>query len=330
GGFAPRLGAAGPLAMDEAWRPRAALSAKTRIATLGCGVVSALTSGLRLRRWTLLEAEPAPLFMRDAALRRFGWRESSARTGPVRTAAHLLQLLREVDGDARPALPAWALPASAPGGRWIDSQRPGVEPEGLETPEDVMRHRRGHLTRLRRTLARADAVVAVLSRAEAWTHAATGTVYPEPPGAPAGGHDPQVFAARLWTAAEIEADLAEIRDRLQRRREGQTLILAISPETPAWSTRSLDPGLAAGREQAALRCAMEALATAHDDVDYFPALELLTAPRARGMHFADEDLRPTLAAEATLSNAFCAPHEDERGRKRAERRRARRLAAEAA
>jgi len=316
GEFAPPTG--GPLSMEGYWTPKGELGSRSAIAVFGGGVATALADALRLRRWKLIEAEAPPPFVRKAAARRFGWRDGSARTGPVNTPAHMLQLLREAEGELQPALPAWERQ-----GRWFDSQRPLVEPGGLDAAEDVRRHRRGHLAKLRNALGRTDAVIFAPSRAEAWVHRETGTVFPTAPGKIAGGYDPEVFEPRSWSAAEIEADLADLRARLRRRRPKLRLILAVSAEFPEWSMRASRPDAAAGRERAALSAAIDALSDKHDDVERFPALEMLTGPSAQGLHL-DASGFPTPTAAEALGDAFCAPFEGPRKQFQMQRRRSRR------
>ena len=60
----------------------------------------------------------------------------SARYGNIYTVRQLLQLAQEVAGEWNPENYIWEKD-----GKFYDALRPAVEPEGLNSPEEVIEHR---------------------------------------------------------------------------------------------------------------------------------------------------------------------------------------------
>ena len=127
----------------------------------------------------VLDLEPAPPGLAIAERQRFGYDLYSARYGNVYSVRQLLQLVREAAGLWTPANLCWPR-----GERWIDALRPGVEPEGLETADEVLALRAQHLERVRQLLDQLDLFVFTLGLTETWQHRASGTVSPLAPGTP--------------------------------------------------------------------------------------------------------------------------------------------------
>ena len=90
--------------------------------------------GIALKRagLSVIDAEPALRGMPPETAKRFGYGTYSARTGNIYTVRQFRQLVEEMLGLFTPALPAWERD-----GRYWDALRPGVEPEGLTSPEQV-------------------------------------------------------------------------------------------------------------------------------------------------------------------------------------------------
>ncbi len=78
-----------------------------------------------------------------------------------------------------------------------------MEPDGLESPEEVLAHRTVHLARVRDMLSTMDMFIFTLGLTEAWVHKASRTVYPTAPGVIAGAYDDQEFEFKNFSFSEI-------------------------------------------------------------------------------------------------------------------------------
>ena len=103
--------------------------------------------------------------------------------------SQLAQLAAECAGAFSPGEFIWTK-----GDRYVDALRPGVEPEGFETIEDLVLARRFHLERVRSLFQQMDVFVFTLGLTETWVHQPTNTVFPGAPGVVAGAYDPATFA----------------------------------------------------------------------------------------------------------------------------------------
>ena len=138
-----------PLDPGDLYRPRFAVTRDMRIATAGSCFAQHVGRALRGAAFNVIDAEPPPVGLSEAAAARLGYGAFSGRYGNIYTARQLRQLFDEAEGRIAPALPVWRK-----GARFFDAQRPGVEPEGLDSAAEVLARREAHLARLRRCSAR--------------------------------------------------------------------------------------------------------------------------------------------------------------------------------
>lgn len=301
-----RTGVAGqdPGWIDDLYRPRFRIDAKTRLATAGSCFAQHLGRRLRDHGGRVLDVEPAPNGLPDDVARSYGYGVYSARYGNIYTARQLAQLAQEALGRWRPSDIVWER-----SGRFYDALRPGVEPAGLDSPREVRAHRADHLRRVRRLLRRADVFVFTLGLTEAWVHAPSGTVYPTAPETIAGTYDPRIHALVNFTAAEVAADLEEFRTVAQSVNPRLRLLLTVSP-VPVVATATDAHVLAASvYSKSTLRAAAGQLQDAFDDVDYFPAYELVATPFLRRELFAPNLRSVTEEGLDLVMSHFLARHE---------------------
>lgn len=286
-----RSGVAGadPAALSGLWLPKFSVSPGTAIATAGSCFAQHLRAPFTAAGLAVLDAEPAPPGLSGEDARRFGYGLFSARYGNIYTARQLLQLLRDAAlGRADPA-DVWLRD-----GRFFDALRPGVEPSGLASAEDVLAHRRHHLSRVAGLFSAAELVVFTLGLTEAWV-GASGRVYPTAPGTIATPRDGREIRFHNFRVAEILADLTALWAELRRFSSDVRLLLTVSP-VPLTATASGAHVLAATTaSKAALRAAAGEFAADNPEVDYFPSYEIITNPAARGA-FYDSNLRTVTAA----------------------------------
>lgn len=292
-----------PLAPRNLYQPGFPLSRSDKIATAGSCFAQHVGRALRAAGLEVLDGEKLPDAVPDATAHRFGYRLFSGRYGNIYTIKQLDQLLAECDEEVRPAHPVWEKD-----GRFFDAQRPGVEPEGHEIADDVLRHRAAHLRATKRTLSQADVFIFTLGLTEAWEDKATGTVYPTAPGTIAGRFDPEVFAFRNHGYNDVLKAFNSVRARLKSWSPDIRILITVSPVPLTATASGQHVEVATARSKAVLRAAAARIVERFSDVDYVPSYEVITSQSARGMYF-DQNLRSvTAAGVAAAMDMFLSAH----------------------
>ena len=284
--------------------PRVAIGPDSRIATAGSCFAQHIARYLRGAGVTVLDAEPAPAIMPDALAQAHGYRLFSGRYGNVYTARQLRELLTDaMDGAVDPDL-VWTTDE----GRFLDALRPTVDPEGLDSAEEVRLMRAYHLERTARMLTEADVFIFTLGLTEAWEDTVAGRVLPVCPGVAGGRFDPARHVFRNFRVAEILDDLRAIHALLQRFRPGMALVLTVSP-VPLTATASGEHVLTAtSRSKAALRAAAAEFCDDTPGTDYVPSYEIVTHPASGGPWFAPNLRSVTEAGVEKVMGIFLAAH----------------------
>lgn len=282
-----RFGVEGRRSFAEAemFRPRFGIDAATRVATAGSCFAQHVGRALRAAGVDVIDAEPVPDFVSDQVARDHGYRLFSARHGNIYTAAHLAQLAREAWEGFRPAEPVWSL-----GARFVDAQRPSVEPLGHATAEEVIWHRDRHLERIRAAWGAADVFVFTFGLTEAFRHRESGTVFPMAPGVLGGEYDPALHGFHNFTVSETVAAFSEFMALARAVNPRLRFLITVSP-VPLAATASGDHvEVATVRSKSILRAACDEIVRAQEGVDYFPSYEIITSP-SNGGRFYRENLR---------------------------------------
>jgi hypothetical protein len=297
-----------PLSVSGLYRKKFSIEKTDRVATGGSCFAQHVATRLRYAGFNVLDAEPAPPTLGAAEAAAFGYGIYSARYGNIYTARQLVQLLRDAESGSVRDEDIWLKD-----GRWYDGLRPGVEPEGLASPEAVRELRLDHLLRVRDLFRQTDVLVFTLGLTECWMHAASGTVYPMCPGTIAGDFDPTRHVFRNFDFNDVLGDLQEARALLQSSNPGMRLVLTVSP-VPLTATASGEHVLVATTySKSTLRAACGAMAAKHPDVDYFPSYEIIATPFSRGF-FYEANLRSVSAGGvAAVMQAFFAEHGGDAG-----------------
>lgn len=289
--------------LRDLYQPRFPVTREMRIMTAGSCFAQHVGRALRRARFKVIDAEPLERHIPDAVAERFGYRQYSARYGNLYTSRQLRQLMAETLGRHAPALPVWRR-----GDRFFDAQRPGVEPDGLESEALVLAHRAAHLACVRRAARQADLFVFTFGLTEAWVHAQTGTVYPTAPGTIAGDFDPETFVFRNYDVTEVMADFEAARRRLKRLNPEMRFLVTVSPVPLTATATGRHVEVATCYSKAVLRAACGMLVEKHEDVDYFPSFEIITSQSAGG-RFYEENLRSVTAeGVATAMGTFLGAH----------------------
>lgn len=294
-----------PLAPGDIYCRKFPIGREERIATAGSCFAQHIARHLLARGFSVLDAEPAPAGISTELAREFGFGLYSARYGNLYTARQLRQLLEEALGRFSPADAVW----QRQDGRCFDALRPGVEPNGLSSFDEVNAHRQAHLAAVRELLGSTDIFIFTLGLTEAWADAESGTVYATAPGTIAGTYDPARHVFRNFTHAEILADMLAVRALLQEHNPAIRLLLTVSP-VPLTATASDQHVLVATTySKSVLRGVAGELAASHADIDYFPSYEIICGIPARGM-FYESNLRSVAdAGVEVVMGCFFAAHD---------------------
>ncbi|TNV70825.1 hypothetical protein FGO68_gene16165 [Halteria grandinella] len=282
-----------------------------KIMTAGSCFAQHIATQMRSRGYSVLDEEPAPAGLSLDLAKSFGYNLYSARYANIYYVRQLLQLLRESFGEYSPSEVVWTK-----GGKFYDSQRPSVEPDGLDSPDEVLFHRAHHLAAVRRLIEKLDVLVFTLGLTETWLHK-DGTVYPTAPGTVAGSFDPSVHYFKNMNASEVYNDLCAVRRFIMSINPKVKFLLTVSP-VPLTATASGNHVLSATiYSKSVLRAAAGQMYAEFDNVDYFPSYELIASHPSRGRFFEDNLRSVTSKGVESVMSIFFKQHtlsgEDEKG-----------------
>ena len=294
-----------PAALQGLYRKRFDISRGDRIATAGSCFAQNVARYLRKNAYTIVDTEALPGWMPSELAKSFGYGLYSARYGNIYTVRQLRQLIEDsLSGTVRDD-DVWEKD-----GRFYDALRPSVEPEGLDSVEEVKAHRRDHLARVAKMMRNTDIFIFTLGLTEAWELKGKGTVYPTAPGVIAGTFDPATHGFVNFDMFQIFEDLVAVREALLSVNPGMRFLLTVSP-VPLTATASGDHVLAATiRSKSILRAVCAAVYDRFDDVDYFPSYEIITSPGARSDFFSPNLRSVTETGVEAVMKVFFAAHAD--------------------
>ena len=283
--------------------PKFPVTAETRVATAGSCFAQHIAQALRGAGVNVLDAEPRPVTMDKNICKTFGYGLFSGRYGNIYTARQMVQLLQEMTDGAPDPRFVWAK-----GRRFVDAFRPTVEPEGLDTAQEVLFHRDYHLERTAQMLRKADVFIFTLGLTECWEDIETKRVFPMCPGTVAGTFDARAHGFRNFTHAEVLADLIRMRDLLLGFNPAMRLLLTVSP-VPLTATASQTHVVPATTySKAVLRAAAGEAMAGFEDVDYFPSFEIITSHALGGPWFGDNKRTVRPEGVAQVMQLFLAAH----------------------
>ncbi len=274
-----------------------------RIATAGSCFAQHIGNRLRRRGLGYMDLEPAPKGLNIPQARRHGYGLFSCRYGNIYTVRQLLQLAHEAFGRRQPVDAIWSKD-----GRFYDALRPGVDPIGHASPDDVILLRQQHLARVRQLFTEMTLFVFTFGLTEAWESNADGTVYPTAPGTIAGEFDESKYGFRNFRYYEILEDFEEFWELLKEVNPTVRAILTVSP-VPLTATASGDHVLVATTHaKSTLRAIAGDLASWEEEISYFPAYELIASHPMRATFF-NPDMRTVSEAgvEFVMSHFFRKP-----------------------
>ena len=263
------------------WKPRYQIGRRTGIVTAGSCFAQHFAKALVARRYRWLDFEPGPAGLSAQQRKDYHYGTFSFRTGNIYTPKMLRQWL------------TWALTDTpVPGevwekdGRFYDPFRPGVEPGGFVSPEELYASRRETLAAIAAAVRGANVLVFTMGLTEAWVNKVTGVEYAVCPGTVAGVFDDEAHGFVNHGFAALMADMVASLRLIVRANRRLGILLTVSP-VPLTATASGSHVLTAtSHSKSLLRAVASELARAHPRVDYFPSYEIITHPAYRGRFFA--------------------------------------------
>lgn len=291
-----------PYAIEGIYKKKFEIPANTKIATAGSCFAQHISRHLKKNGYNVLDLEPPPPGLPEHLHQKFGFSMYSARYGNIYTVRQLVQLAQEVAGEWTPQYYIWEK-----NGKFYDALRPAVEPEGLDSPEEVIEHRQFHISRVKELFKSLDLFIFTLGLTEMWIHKESGTVYPTAPGTLVGEFDESLIEFKNAQFAEIIGDFNRFQKVLRVIRGGKTFkcLLTVSPVplTATASGRHVLPSTMYSKST--LRSVAGQLSTNQAHIDYFPSYEIVTNPRLHSTAFL-ENLRSVRGetVEVVMSHFF--------------------------
>lgn len=293
--------------LKSIYRPKFRIKKDEKVVTLGSCFAQHIARNMLERGYTVVDTEPSPPGLNGSEAGRFGYGLFSARVGNIYVMRQLLQLYEEAHGFWSPAQSVWEKD-----GRFYDAMRPSVEPDGFDSPEGVLIHRRKHLVALKRMFAEADVIIFTLGLTECWMHTESGDVYPTAPGTVAGSYDESEYEFKNFTASEIYDDFVKLMSYLTNSNPKLKILLTVSP-VPLTATATAEHVLVATTySKAVLRAVAGQLSSEFDCVDYFPSYDIITSTLSSGKFYQPNLRSVTPEGVAIVMDTFFAASGDDR------------------
>lgn len=263
------------------WKPRYPIKRRTRIVTAGSCFAQHFSKALVARRYRWLDFEPGPAGLTADQRKDYHYGTFSFRTGNIYTPRMLLQWLTWALTDATPPEDVWKKD-----GRFFDPFRPGVEPGGFVSVDELHRSRAETLAAIAAAVRGAQVFVFTMGLTEAWQDRATGVEYAVCPGTVAGQFDADRHDFVNHGFGALMGDMTAALRLMFRANRGLKVLLTVSP-VPLTATASGQHVLTAtSHSKSILRAVASEMVTAQQRVDYFPSYEIITHPAYKGRFFA--------------------------------------------
>ena len=263
------------------WQPRYPIKRRTRIVTAGACFAQHFSKALVARRYRWLDFEPGPAGLTAEQRKDYHYGTFSFRTGNIYTPGMLLQWLTWALTDATPPDEVWEKD-----GRFYDPFRPGVEPGGFLSVEELLTSRAETLAAIAEAVRGAQVFVFTMGLTEAWNSRETGVEYAVCPGTLAGQYDADRHGFVNHGFGALMGDMTAALRLMFRANRALKVLLTVSP-VPLTATASGQHVLTAtSHSKSLLRAVASELTAAQSRVDYFPSYEIITHPAYRGRFFA--------------------------------------------
>lgn len=268
------------------WSSKWELPENAQFSAYGSCFAQHISRELRERKLRWLNTERAPIRTPEKLTKAYDYGVFSLRTGNIYTARQLLVWMVLANDPTQCALvETWEQD-----GRFYDSLRPAIEPNGFASEAEVIASRISTARAFAHSILETNVFIFTLGLTEGWENVDTGQVYPICPGTLAGAFDPACHVFKNYQYPEIKQDLDASLQLMQDMNPDIKLLLIVSP-VPLTATASEDHVLVASTySKSVLRSVAGDMTQSHQCVDYFPSYEVITGTPSRGM-FYEENMR---------------------------------------
>lgn len=276
-----------------------------KVAAAGSCFAQHITRALRRNGFSILDVEPAPNRLKSEYHLELGYGQYTSRYSNIYTVKQLLQLARESFGIAQSPDPVWER-----NGRYFDSMRPGVEPEGLSSHEEVLAHRQFHLMNTKKMFEEMDIFIFTFGLTEAWRHRETGWVFPTAPSTIAGTYSSDIYEFVNFTYPEIVEDMKEFINLINLYNKSSKLryLFTVSP-VPLTATFEREHVLSATTySKSVLRAVAGDFAKKYSNIDYFPSFEIISSIWSSGMFYNSNLRSVTKSGVDLVMKTFLSEH----------------------
>lgn len=265
--------------IDELWDPKFDIPPNHNVVTFGSCFAQHIGDALKARGFNWLSTETPPHGLSEHNARVLNYNVFSARTGNIYTTSLLKQWTKWALGKTEVPSEFWTN-----GSRFYDPFRPGIEPNGFASEEEMKQSQAQAIRSFRESINKAHCFIFTLGLTESWINEA-GFEYPMCPGTVVGDFDPDKHRFRNQQFQEILLDLEGAILMMREVNPSLQFILTVSP-VPLTATKSNNHVLVATMEsKSILRAVAGQLATNNSYIDYFPAFEIINSPVFKGIFF---------------------------------------------
>lgn len=294
------VGNLSPFDISGLWTPKFRIGPRMPIVTAGSCFAQHFSRALVARRYAWKDFEPGPSILTEAQRKDYHYGTFSFRTGNIYTPRMLLQWLQWAFGIEPAPREVWEKD-----GRFYDPMRPGVEPGGFESKEELHASRADTLAAIRDAVTRTQVFVFTLGLTESWYSLESGHEYAICPGTIAGQFDPAKHAFRNHDFSATSRDMRRAIKIMSAQNRQIRVLLTVSPVPLTATATQQHVLLATSHSKSLLRAAAGDICAKYDHVDYFPSYEIITAPAYRGMFFAPNMRNVTQAGvDFVMQNFF--------------------------
>lgn len=271
------------LALNE--QPKFRIASSDKVATAGSCFAQNITRYMKKIGLEPYVAEPAHPLMTETGINTDSYGVFSARYGNIYTTRQCLELFQQAFS-LIPIIEDFV----EEGGRYFDLLRPNILAEGFANLQEAKADRAYHLACVRRLFETTDIFVFTLGLTESWYNAEQGHTYPVCPGTVHGNYIPEVHQFHNLTCAEVVSDLDRLLSGLREVRPDLRIILTVSPVPLVATNTDTNVLIASSYSKSVLRAACGEIEPKYNNVQYFPAYEIISHPASFGQYL-DSDLR---------------------------------------
>lgn len=293
-----------PLTIKGMYTKKFSIDSTDKIVTAGSCFAQHISAHLKKSGYTILDTEVPIGNISESLAKRYGYKLYSARYGNIYYVRQLLQLVKEaISGFVNEDDLVW----KGENGKFYDSMRPTIEPEGLKTGEEVIAHRKKHIDNVKKVFTESNIFIFTLGLTEAWVNIQSGRVYPLCPGTVAGTFDSNKYKFVNFDYGSIEKDLLEFIDLVKSINHTIKFILTVSP-VPLTATATDEHVIVATVHSKSILRAVAGSVAKRDDVDYFPSYEIISSHWSKGFFYESNMRSVNSGGVETVMRVFSEQH----------------------